>query len=311
VADQEKIRIGTEDEAFVALEAALAEGVPAGIVPVFDFVNWPIVKVRLPDTPVNSSISPSMMEAFIELQKTIYRAHTFISSDTGDLRTLSRQEKERFEFRVKVEDGSSEYEINLSEILEKIGTEAISKMSSTDLAITIIGVALIVGGVVAFRAWLNNRAESRKLDIQDGEGVRRLTEYQSRLEHDTRRYELLATALARQPILQEVEASTEAARVQMVKAISDERGGTVAGVPITPEIGAEIVAQKRQSGQEARLAGVYRVAKVDTTVPDGFRVTLTDVKTNEVVAAAMQDNLLSAEHKQVDTSKNLRISGHF
>ena len=49
---------------------------------------------------------------------------------------------------------------------------------------------------------------------------------------------------------------------------------------------------------EAHVVGLYKVAKVDTTVSDGFRVTLEDVKSGELITAALFDALISAEHRQ-------------
>src|SRR5262249_53139492 len=48
---------------------------------------------------------------------------------------------------------------------------------------------------------------------------------------------------------------------------------------------------------QVRLTGLYRVGKVDTTAPDGFRVTLIDVKTGEEISASLIDAIISAEHR--------------
>jgi hypothetical protein len=238
-----------------------------------------------------------MMEAFIELQRTIYRAHTFLASDTGDLRTLSHIEKDQFEFHVKVEPGSSEYTIDLTEIIKSLGVDVIGKMSGTELVITVLGLALIIGGSVAWKAWLKTKTEQRKIEVDDDQTKQWLGNYQAQLTHDTKRIETLVKAIERQPVLGEVEASVDAARTELVKAIGEENGGTIMGVDLAPEIASEITSQKRQQGTDIRMAGVYRVAKVDTTVSDGFRVTLTDIKNNEEVSAALIDALISAEHR--------------
>lgn len=293
------VHIRNEDEAWKELAQALGDGFPPETVPVFVFEGWPKITIGLPRTPIDGSISPSMMEAFLELQKTIYRAHAFLTADTGDLRTLTKKEKEDLEFRVKVEKGSSNYEIDLNTILDKLGTEALNKMDSTHIVITVLGLAVVIGGVVAFKAWLQTKTEQRKSELDDSQKKEWLTLQLASIEQDTKRLGILSDAMSRQPILLEVEASADAARQGIIRAIGEERGGTISGVEIGSEFASEIVTQKRQQGQDIRLAGTYRVAKVDTTSPDGFRVTLTDVKSGAEVTAAMLDVMVSEEHRQL------------
>ena len=52
--------------------------------------GWPKVVIYFPVPLKQASISLSMMEALIELQNIIHRAHTFIGSNTGDLRNLTK-----------------------------------------------------------------------------------------------------------------------------------------------------------------------------------------------------------------------------
>jgi hypothetical protein len=293
------LRVESEEDAWTLLERALTEAVPPDLIPIINFEGWPKLTVDLPRTPIDGSISPSMMEAFIELQRTIYRTHTFLTADTGDLRTLSRAEKEDLEFRVKVENGSSHYDVDLQAILEKLTTEALGKMDSTHIVITALGLALIYASVQVLKHWIDAKAEQRKQELSDEERKQWLEHHQITIAHDTKRFELLLDAMKRQPLLSEVEASADAARQQMLKAISDERGGSISGVDIDADFANEIVSQRRQQGEDIRLSGVYRVSKVDTTSPEGFRVTLSDIKTGQDVTAAMLDVLLSEEQRKV------------
>jgi hypothetical protein len=110
-------RVRSEDEALALLERALAGSIPDDSPGLIDFEGWPILDIRLPHTPINASISPTMMEAFIELQTTIYRAHSLLTSNSANLRGLSKAERDRLEFRVTVKNGSSEYLAELSKSL--------------------------------------------------------------------------------------------------------------------------------------------------------------------------------------------------
>jgi len=161
------LKIRNEDEAFDLLEGALSGAISDESTTLVDFTGWPIMDVRLPNTPINSSISPTMMEAFIELQTAIYRAHSLLTADSGDLRGLSKAEKDRLEFRVKVSDGSSEYVAELAKSLQTIGIEMVNKMTSADLVMLVVSVAIIVGGgnfveSVAFVSYRTTQGRNRQ-----------------------------------------------------------------------------------------------------------------------------------------------------
>lgn len=297
MADQ-VVEIASEDDAWNLLKKVLDEGTaeaPGAID--LRFKGWPYLEIYLPDTPQEASISPSMMEAFIELQKTIYRSHTFLASDTGNLRTLSKVERDRFEFRVEVKPGSSDYKVDLTEIAKSLGADIIGKMDGNQVTITVLGISLIVASVVAFKFWLSAKTEQRKNESDDTDKRLWLESYQKQIQHDTHRIGLLMRAIDAQPVLGEIDASADAARSVLVRAVGEENGGTVLGVDLAPELASEISTTRRQQSTEVRLAGVYRVARVDTTVTEGFRVTLTDTKTGDEVTASLIDAIISAEHK--------------
>lgn len=290
--------IDSEEQAWELLQEALEGRLDLREAPTFNFDKWPIIDIHLPATPVESSISPTMMEAFIELQKSINRAYTLTSADTGDLRYLTNAERERLEIRVVVTKGSSEYAAKLADALEKIGLEAVGKMDPHNLMITIIGVALVVGGVIVFRSWMAHKTEVRKAEIDSVEKAKFLDAQIATLTQGTENMKILAQAYERSPLLADIDAATEPARAQMVKSVGDEGGGRLYGTDLGTELASEITAQRRRAGEQIRLAGNYRVVRVDTTSPDGFRVTLADDQNNREITATMQDALLSEQHKK-------------
>lgn len=299
-------QITNEAEAWELLEKALASKLPPDFVPHIQFRGWPQVEVYLPETPIESSITPTMMQAFIELQESIYRSHTLLTSDTADLRALTQQEREQLELRVKVSSGSNQYVADAAPIIERIGTEIVSKMTPEALTVTLLGTALLITGSYCWKKWLASRVEVRKAELeQQGKDahVALLTQHLDALkdqrEHDTKRLTLLQAAISKQPVLSDIEAVTDSAKQQMVRVIGEEAGGTVQGVRVEPAISAEITATRRQSGIDAMWQAVFRVDRVDTTTPEGFRVVLTDVSTGESITASLQDALLSVEHRQV------------
>jgi hypothetical protein len=199
-------RLHSEEDAFAllrrVLNGELGDETPWSI----DFSHWPKLDIYLPETPLDASISPTMMEAFIELQTALYHVHSLLTTDSGDLRGLSKAEKETLEFRVRVSGGSSEYLAELSKPLETIGASVVSRMTPQDTFISVLVVALLIAGVISLKAWLKYKAQQRSEEVHKGE-VKGLLDSQSRLmEHDERMQALLVQALKRQPVLEDVEA---------------------------------------------------------------------------------------------------------
>src|ERR1700759_3067002 len=98
-------RIANEEEAIVLLQKALNGEIPDDILPVVDFAGWPNLEVYLPKTPVDRSISPAMMAAFLEYQAAITRSRALITTDSGDVRNLTKPERDGVEIRVEVGGG--------------------------------------------------------------------------------------------------------------------------------------------------------------------------------------------------------------
>jgi hypothetical protein len=259
--------------------------------------GWPQLDIYLPDTPVSGSISPQMMEAFIELQRSVYKTHALLSTGRDDTRTLKKIEREQFEFRVKVKEGSSGYTVDLGPILSKLGNDIITKMDGQELVITVLGLALIYGSYLMFRAYLSQKTEQKRIETDDAKSKMFLENYKSQLEHDTKRFDLLTKVISEIPVLKQVEEATDVAKDQILKAVADERGGRVMDVELSSEFANQISTTRRHSSIETTIQGLYRVAKVDTTVPDGFRVTLEDIKSGDTITASLIDAIVSAEHR--------------
>ncbi len=291
------IRVESEDEGWAYLRQALAGELPKDLVPVVAFKGWPHVEVYLPDTPIEGSISPQMMRALIELQDSIYRAHSAVTGGKPTAR-LSRAERERLEFRVEVKGGSSKYEIDLTKIFETLGTASIGKMTGTELIITILGLAVIFGSTAVLLSYLKGRATTKQEELRAKGQEQVLSAFQTLAAEDTKRMEVMANAMQRVPALRAAQEVADEARHELLKAIADESRAVVNGVEIDGEVANDLVKNVRRRSEDITVSGTYRVARVDTTVPDGFRVALRDVTSQEEITASLQDALISDEHRR-------------
>jgi hypothetical protein len=302
------IVVETEEQAWTLLRRVLDGEFPEEHGEIVEFKGWVGLNVHLPNTPVNASITPSVMEAFIDVQKTIYRAYTLVSADTADLRTLSKAERDALEFRVVVSEGSSDYATPFAHALEKIGVEALAHMTPAMALTATLAISLIIGGSYCFSKWLSSRIELRRLEIAPAEreawlAAQRATIDAQRAAEDTgvRYAEILARAFERVPVAADVEAFADTSRSSLVRAVGEEGGGSINRTVVDRDVAAEVSRQTRQAGEPIRQAGDFRVARIDANAPEGFRVTLSDVKTGEEITAMLQDVFLSTEHREIIT----------
>lgn len=300
--------IRSERDAFYVLEKALSgelEDIDSAYI---RFSGWPKINIYLPNTPIEGSITPTMMEAFLDLQRSVYRTHSLIAYDSADLRNMTTLERDRLEFRVKVSEGSSDYLAELAKSSQAIVSSLVGKMSSAEVMVTTLSCALLVAGSVAWSKWLSSRITLRKAELDAKaatgkdqaaleESRRQLAERELTLVHDTRRFEILAQACRRIPVLDDVEEIADASRSSIIKAVSEEAGGRVQGIDFSTSFAQNITATKREQSKPATFVGVYRVSKVDATSLDGFRVTLSNIETDQEISASLQDALISEEHK--------------
>jgi hypothetical protein len=298
MAEEAVFQIRNEDDAWKALQDALEKRVEISPDMKIIWGGWPVIRIYLPNVPEDASISSTMMSAILELQTSIYRTHALLTTGDSSLRSLTRFEREQFELRVKVEKGSSDLSINLPDIIAKYGNDIVSKMTGSELLIMILGLALIYASKLAYSEYLSNKTAQRRIVSDDEKTKHLLDNFRTHLEHDSKRYEMLTQAINSRPALKQIEYSANVARDEIVKAVAEENGGKIQGIDLPREVATEISSVSRSQSSEAHIAGQYRVAKVDTTVPDGFRVTLEDVKSGEMITASLFDAIISAEHRR-------------
>ena len=215
-------------------------------------------------------------------------------------RALSWAEREAFEFRVQVTPGSNKYEVDLTEIITKVGIAAVSKMTPKHILIAILGLGLIWGGRDLSVQWLRQEGELRAKQLEGAEKDRLVSAIDRAGDRDLQHEKLWAQALHDASELRSAQKAVQPTRVKFISALTQEsHGGSINNARVTPGLAREIMTQERQVSSHANRTGVFQVAKVDTTAPDGFRVTLRDPKTGQEYHAALQDALVSDGHRSV------------
>lgn len=298
MAESAEMQVSSEEDAWQYLERALAGELTENAQPSIAFKGWPRLDIYLPNVEVDSSLSPAMMEALVEFQRSIYRAHSLMTGSNRGAR-LTKAEKDRLEIRVKVQGGSSKLGVDLTEIAQSWGVAAVGRMTPEQTMIAILAAIVAIAGVTGWGLWLKHRADVRKAEL-DAKGQERLFDaFTTLTEQDTKRQKLLYDAMQAVPVLAAVRKEADGVKGKLVKAIAEEGGGRLDGVALSAQVANDLVATSRQKSEEETARGTYRVARVDTTTPDGFRVSLKDIETGDEVTASLMDALISERHREL------------
>lgn len=254
-----------------------------------EFRSWPNLNVTVDRG--QAIITPSMMRGFIGLQDSIYRSHTLIRYNTNDLRKLSDDERSELEFDVRVSKGSSQYDADLWRVVEKIGLSAVDKMDPLHLTITVLGLGVLVAGGLSWKWYLQNRTEIRKAEVQSNKDKEFLQTLQFTSKEETARLKIFERAMRNSPMLEEVSVIADEGKDALIRSMRDFDTTKVNNIEVPGGLADELMRSNRRSSEEKEIKGNFKVLRVDTTSPDGFRVRLENVVTGDQITARLRDAL--------------------
>ena len=292
----QNLTIKSEADAFEAIQRYLDDGGFKGGV---TLSGWPKLEIRLSGEKFDASITPPVMKSFLELQNLVYKSYAIAQYDSDDTRKLSSAERGELEIVVKVEEGSSIFEIDFQGVLEKFAEKAAETMSPELIAITVIGLGVLWVGKTSYGAYLDYRKEVRQGEAKTEEQRNMLDTMQQASKEETKRVELLTRLILREPKLEAVSRQAYDTQTEMLKGFSTADEATVAGITTSGDVAQELVSNARRKASEQRLDGFYRVLRVDSSDPEAFKVKVRKHRSSIEFEALVQDITLDAEKKEV------------
>ncbi|HBQ1170934.1 TPA: hypothetical protein L7K29_000883 [Klebsiella aerogenes] len=281
--------VGSEREAFDLLEGYLdGLGLPSSI----SFAGWPNLTIRLTGEKFNRSLTPSVMKGFVEMQLQINKSYALAKYGVPDVRRLTKEELDALEIEVTVEQGSSLVEVNIDGFLTKLTQELVGKMNATEIVFTVLGAAVIWGGVTVFKRFLDNRKDTRLAEISKEGEKEHLRTMQIMSEQETKRLQVIAEMIAEKPLLDNMDRMSYDAKTQMVKSFVRSDTAQIDGVTIDSEMAKELVTNARRRSVEMRIDGIYRIEEVNNTDPESFKVKVRSIQTDQRLTCVVQDIFL-------------------
>lgn len=288
------VTISSEDDAFEAIKLLISRKDFQGDV---QLDGWPKLQIKLVGEQFDSSITPSVMKSFLELQSLVYKSYAITRYDTDDVRKLSKEEREELEIKVTVEPGSSMFEVDLQEILVKFAEQAGQTMTPEMTAVTVLGLGVLWVGRTSFSAYLNYRKEVRLSEAGTEEQKAALDAVQAQSKQETERLQLLTKLLVKQPMLDQVKDQVYDAHTEMLKGFSTADTATIEGLTVDSDVADELLKNARRKATEERVDGYYRIIRVDSSNPDVFRVRVRRKKSATEFDAVLQDDSLDEQKK--------------
>lgn len=281
----ETLVVRSEDEAFQLLKRALAkelEDQPYTL----EFENWPILTLRFVGEGYDSTITPQIAEALVELQHAMNRSFARLVKNATSSNVLTKEERQSIEFKAKVDEGSSLITIDMGEFAQTLTTALAGKMTGSELVITILGLAITGGGLLAYKAFLAARSEDKKVDQQTHQLVQMS-------EQETKRMKIFGDALNQNAALKASHEDFENARHDIVKSVGDASQLDVQGIQLSQEQARVIALTPRSKAEDVQLNGNYRIVKLDWSKEDEVRISLfgVDDERREFIASMRAHNL--------------------
>jgi hypothetical protein len=286
--------ITNEKQAFDYLHKALEnQGGNESVEIVFD--SWPSIKLKLEGSGYDSTITSEMAESLVELQHALNRTFARAVHDAPTARTLTAEEKKNIQFKAKVEKGSSLVTIDLGDYAQKIGLAITDKMTPEMLTITILGLAIAAGATVSYKAFLKSREEQLETETDAKKLV-------SLSQEETKRLEIFATAMTRNPMLRNANEDFDVARHEMVKSISDATSLSINDVTLDNVSAKAIASSPRVSSKQIQANGNYYIREIKW-LKDEVLLTLEDVGTKRTFKASFNDTSLKPNELAVIKEK--------
>jgi predicted nucleic acid-binding Zn-ribbon protein len=291
--------INSDASALKLLEKLLDN--PDADAPEVEFDGWPRFEMHVKGERYHSTITPELMESFLDLQKTINKAYALVRYSSSSSRRLTDADREHLKILVEVKEGSSGFVALLGEQFASISSgiaEGFKTMESKHKLIAILALGLLALGYMGFSDYLENQKEVRIAEVERLESQAERQERYDNLklvsatsQAQAEKYEkLVSTVIERMPQLQTVSEHMAGTYDKLLASTKDADSVEVQGIAMPGRFVQEISSSSRNRSVQDRMAGVFRIRGVDHRSADEYKLTLFDVvRKKEIVATLPKD----------------------
>ena len=271
-------RIETLNEALELFEAVVKGDEPE--FNALEFGDYFNVNFRLPS--YSSEVPRQFIQAYHANYRRIYQLIALIENGRADIKTLTKEQQDRYGFSVRVADGSSRLEDNGADLLGRACVEAFKKMSGRQAVITILGAVLLCCTTWGMTAYIAAQKEKRVAEIQSRERVDLVKTVSAAHVAEADRMGRVIEAMQQSG---EAGSSAVAAVIdiqdQRLRAMSETDVTQVGDLEITGDQARELRSYSRRKSTMVTVDKQMRVVDVNTADVAETIVILEDVETGE------------------------------
>ncbi|OKL45176.1 hypothetical protein A3843_02180 [Pseudovibrio exalbescens] len=200
------------------------------------------------------------MPALLELQNSINKAYS--RAVYGKQKRLSAEDKKKTELIVHLEEGSTLFGVDLTEVLNRVVDKAMGKLTGPQIVITILGLAAVVGTTYVKVADINSRAIEKEIDFRI-----------LQTEEETKRYEKIVEIAKQNTFVNEQLADTIKAQSTLIaKLDEDDEVYEKDTLLVNGRVSKKLLKEEKVPKLQTRLDGNYIILSVDSgEVQDGYR----------------------------------------
>ena len=257
-----------------------------------NFNDWPVLTIKMTGPQFDSSITAPVMKAFIELQASMYGSFAMAIYGVPNPLKLSKEEKKELELIIKVEKGSSLFNVDAQQLL----TNMVEKMNNEEIFSCFLVFIICYFGSSIWKKYLDNRKEERIADSKSKEQKALIEHLTFSTKEETKRTEILSNIVANNPKASTIFNLSDDAKGELLKRASSAETFEYQGVTVTGDVAEELGKNARKPSVDIRLDGLYRVLNVDSSDPNEFKVRIKNVQNSEEFTAIVQDNTLELAH---------------
>lgn len=288
---EKPLTINSEAEAFHFLQSALADELGDAATTV-EFKNWPVITIKLQGKGYDSTVTPHMATALVDLQAAMNRTYARIIRGSSNPNVLTNQQKQEIEFKAKVEKGSSLLTVDLGPYMSTLAQGLVGKMNGTQMVVTLIGIATVAGSAIAYKAFLKARSDDRKVDAQTKERIAMSTE-------ETKRMQIMQAVMADKAVVKYAAGEFDDARHSITKSVGDAKTLESQGVELTNFQAKAIASTPRTAAEDVQLNGNYGINKLDWTKDGEVRISIWNTQLPLDFTATLKTTTLTTEQKEL------------
>lgn len=279
------IQISNEIEAAALIERLLHE--PDTIDPNSIIIKgWENFTIHLSGEKFHNSITPTVMKGFLSLQTALYKSYCIARYQDANPNRLTQEERKALELSIIVDEGSSNFILDVDEWVSKILELIGEKMSSKQIFALILISTILYFGNSAFTTWIEKEKNIKIKELESDDAFKSLKILAENHKHAL---EVIQDMARNNPQAREILQISQQAKRDILKSTRDADTVTINNaIEISGEAAELLAKETKEDWQSARLDGYYRLLSVDSSNTEERKARIRKLDTGEEVTALLE-----------------------